>query len=106
MRNCILCKKNQEVGVSLFKVPLNDSKTYWLEFVKKSIEAEIDYAKEYFLCELHFEKNCILSQSSKKTLVPGSIPTLYVKVILFSSSYSDRLIFKKYLAKKSSNYNW
>lgn len=82
MVNCILCGKTRHDLISLFKIPENDSKLKWLQFIMEEGKIEIDFDKEYFLCEHHFDKNSIMIQSSKKVLKPNSIPTIKVFVVL------------------------
>lgn len=48
----------------------------WIEMISK--HQEFDYIPmNYAVCEMHFDAECILQTGKRRTLIKGSLPTIF-----------------------------
>lgn len=76
------CFNKQNTEVTLFKIPRNQNiREKWLEFLRSNGNENVRDDATYRLCQEHFSRNSICVANGKKSLTPGSIPSM----ILLSS---------------------
>ena len=78
-KSSTLDKNQEKTGIGFFTFPKDEAlKRIWLQRLKTYRKDKVVIKRNTKVCEFHFEISCIkFYEKGKKTLKPGSIPTLF-----------------------------